>query len=58
MATVFPQKLFAETIVFEVELCRYFDMVSAITLFLCSKCCGNYLTVETIQGRTLFAEIR
>ena len=33
-------------------------LVSAITLLLCSKCCGNYLRAETIQGRKLFAEIR
>ena len=33
-------------------------VVSAITLLLSSKCCGNYLRAKTIQGRKLFAEIR
>ena len=47
----FPRKLFF----FEVEICRYFHIVSAITLLLCSKCCGNYLS---IQGQKLLAEIR
>ena len=42
---------------FEIEICRYSHIVSAITLLLCSKCCKNYLRTETIQGRKLFAEI-
>ena len=41
--------------IFEVEIC---SLVSAITLLLCSKCCGNYLRAETLQGRKLLTEIR
>ena len=39
---------------------KYVDIfiVSSITLFLCSKCCGNYLRAETIQGQKLFVEIQ
>ena len=33
-------------------------VVSAITLLLCSNCCGNYLRAETVQGRKLFAGIQ
>ena len=43
-----------ETILFEVELFRYFHIVSAITLLICSKC---YLTAKTTQGQKLFVEI-
>ena len=43
---------------FEVEICRYFHIVSAITLLLCSKCCGNYLRAETIQGWKLLYNVR
>ena len=42
---------------FEVEICRYFHVVSVITLLLCSKCCGNYSRAETIlwnQFKDLF----
>ena len=56
--TVFPRIVSTDSFFFEVEICRYIRIVSAITLLLCSKCCGNYLRVETIQGRKLFAEIR
>ena len=53
-STVFPQIVSAETILI---WGRYFHTVSAITLFLCSKCFGNYLRVETIQRQKLFTEI-
>ena len=35
----FPRKL---PYFFEVEICRYFHIVSAVSLLLSSKCCGNY----------------
>ena len=47
-----------KTILFGVEICRFVHyVVPAITLFLCSECCRNYLRADTIQGQKLFAEI-
>ena len=37
--TVFLRTISAKNIFFEVEICRYFLIISAITLLLCSKCC-------------------
>ena len=59
LCTVFPRIVFRKNLFFfEVEMCRYFHIVSAVTLLLCSKCCGNCLRVETIHAQKLFREIR
>ena len=51
--TVFPLILSVELFFFEVEICRYFHIASAISLPLCNKCCGSYFRAETIQENKL-----
>ena len=40
---------------FEVRIFRYFLVVSATTLLLCSKCCRNYSRAETIRENTVYS---